>query len=359
MEPRFGHDFSRVRVHSDAAAASSALALGARAYTSGLDIVLGAGINPSGAASRALIAHELAHVVQQSRGVVDGRPTAGGFRLSHPSDRFEQEAEATSARVLRAGPGRPLRPLPGGTAGVAQRAIQRAILVVDGPADTADAKAITTTCLNHLGTKTTRKGVVTGLGGAAPRGRSIRTPSSAVPAVPPGFLGEDEPLYVLGHGEPTGTTVGGLTAAQFADYLHDTFGHLFASGTRDFYLGRIKFVACISAKDAAKGAGVNFAASLASALKTSRKYSNHFLPISVDGIVGVGWVDGNTGKLQSIDLAAYLAVYNRPGGPKELTDTFKSGDPAGLTSLLGGAITEGKYPGDPAPRAGKERHKTY
>ena len=64
FEPRFGHDFSTVRVHADAnAAANSAKAVGARAYTVGHDIVFGAGEQ---AHDRALLAHELAHVVQQS-----------------------------------------------------------------------------------------------------------------------------------------------------------------------------------------------------------------------------------------------------------------------------------------------------
>jgi hypothetical protein len=61
MEPRFGYDFSRVRVHSGAAAARSAQAVNALAYTVGDRIVLdGAGASPR------LLAHELAHVVQQN-----------------------------------------------------------------------------------------------------------------------------------------------------------------------------------------------------------------------------------------------------------------------------------------------------
>ena len=43
MEPRFGHDFSRVRVHSDAKAAESARAVNALAYTVGQDVVFGVG----------------------------------------------------------------------------------------------------------------------------------------------------------------------------------------------------------------------------------------------------------------------------------------------------------------------------
>ncbi|HEU4887874.1 MAG TPA: DUF4157 domain-containing protein, partial [Thermoanaerobaculia bacterium] len=67
FEPRFGHDFSSVRVHSDARAASSAQALNAAAYTVGTDVVFGAGqFAPQTAQGFTLLAHELAHVVQQS-----------------------------------------------------------------------------------------------------------------------------------------------------------------------------------------------------------------------------------------------------------------------------------------------------
>ena len=68
MESRFGHDFGRVRVHSDSKAAESAAALKARAYTVGDHIVLGRGTSRfESAAGQRLLAHELAHVVQQSR----------------------------------------------------------------------------------------------------------------------------------------------------------------------------------------------------------------------------------------------------------------------------------------------------
>lgn len=66
FETRFGHDFSRVRVHADAAAAASAEAVGARAYTVGRHLVFAAGeFAPASALGRRLLAHELAHVVQQ------------------------------------------------------------------------------------------------------------------------------------------------------------------------------------------------------------------------------------------------------------------------------------------------------
>ena len=65
MEPRFGHDFSRVRVHTDNEAARSAQAVGALAYTAGRHIVFGSGrYNLATADGLRLIAHELTHTLQ-------------------------------------------------------------------------------------------------------------------------------------------------------------------------------------------------------------------------------------------------------------------------------------------------------
>ena len=67
MEPRFGHDFSSVRIHANKQAAKSAKAVNALAYTVGQDIVFGPGkYAPGTIAGKQLLAHELTHVVQQS-----------------------------------------------------------------------------------------------------------------------------------------------------------------------------------------------------------------------------------------------------------------------------------------------------
>jgi hypothetical protein len=83
FEPRFGHDFSRVRVHADPAAGLSARAVNALAYTVGADVVFDrdryAPATPKG---RSLLAHELAHVVQQS----DGVPSRRVFRQVNRAD---------------------------------------------------------------------------------------------------------------------------------------------------------------------------------------------------------------------------------------------------------------------------------
>lgn len=69
MEDHFSHDFSRVRVHTDASAAESARAVHAHAYTVGNNVVFGAGrYAPAAPDGQHLLAHELTHVVQQQRG---------------------------------------------------------------------------------------------------------------------------------------------------------------------------------------------------------------------------------------------------------------------------------------------------
>jgi hypothetical protein len=71
FEPRFGYDFSRVRVHTDGQAAQSAGDMKARAYTVGQHVVFGAGkYAPGTNAGDSLIAHELVHTVQQGTDVV-------------------------------------------------------------------------------------------------------------------------------------------------------------------------------------------------------------------------------------------------------------------------------------------------
>ena len=98
MEPRFGHDFSKVRVHTDARAAESTRAVNALAYTVGRDVVFGAGqYAPATTSGRQLLAHELTHVAQQ--GPVVRAPLAIGA----PASPAEREAEQAAARVTQGG----------------------------------------------------------------------------------------------------------------------------------------------------------------------------------------------------------------------------------------------------------------
>jgi hypothetical protein len=68
FEPRFGYDFSKVRIHTDANAAKSARSINALAYTSANHIVFGNGqYNPQTNTGKKLLGHELTHVIQQTR----------------------------------------------------------------------------------------------------------------------------------------------------------------------------------------------------------------------------------------------------------------------------------------------------
>jgi len=131
MEPGLGYDFSRVRVHSDTPAAQSADAIGANAYTAGDHIVFGAGqFDPSSTRGQRLVAHELAHVIQQADGPVAGRQIDSGMSVSSPDDPFERAAATLSKNAMQphagANPERGrVAPLPASSRGPGPLALQR------------------------------------------------------------------------------------------------------------------------------------------------------------------------------------------------------------------------------------------
>ncbi|HIH86659.1 MAG TPA: DUF4157 domain-containing protein, partial [Methanosarcinales archaeon] len=88
FEPRFGADFSQVKVHTGEQAAESSRAVNAKAYTIGNDIVFQEGqYAPGTGVGQRLMAHELTHVVQQTRGLsgeaISFDPMRGDPRFSH------------------------------------------------------------------------------------------------------------------------------------------------------------------------------------------------------------------------------------------------------------------------------------
>lgn len=98
MDPRFGHDFSQVRVHTDLQAAESAHAVNALAYTVGHDIVFGSGkYVPHAIEGVKLLAHELTHVVQQD-GISSG--SQGHLTVGKPDDAPERESKTVSESVV-------------------------------------------------------------------------------------------------------------------------------------------------------------------------------------------------------------------------------------------------------------------
>ena len=106
MESRFGHDFSKVRVHDDAGGHEAADAVQATAFTLGSDIVLGNHApDLSSSAGERLLAHELTHVVQQEHAAIDDFATVP---VGEPGDASEVEA----SRVVKSVTGPSATPAP-------------------------------------------------------------------------------------------------------------------------------------------------------------------------------------------------------------------------------------------------------
>ena len=108
MEPRFGHDFGRVRIHTGNLADESTRAVSALAFTVGQDVVFAHGrYTPRNAAGRHLLAHELTHVVQQST-AMQGRH---GLDVGLPGSTAEREADVAAERVAAAQACTPITPV--------------------------------------------------------------------------------------------------------------------------------------------------------------------------------------------------------------------------------------------------------
>src|SRR5260370_31886905 len=100
FEPRFGHDFSQVRLHTDAKAAESARAVTALAYTVGRDVVFGSEqFAPRTTEEQLLLAHELTHVVQQSNALETQAAGSISALQGTTAEKFEDEAKANSPLV--------------------------------------------------------------------------------------------------------------------------------------------------------------------------------------------------------------------------------------------------------------------
>ena len=91
FEPRFGADFSQVRLHTNSAAAEAARAIQAKAFTAGQDVAFAAGeYVPDSAVGRKLLAHELTHTLQQK----DGASLQSAELISQRDDPAEREAQS-------------------------------------------------------------------------------------------------------------------------------------------------------------------------------------------------------------------------------------------------------------------------
>jgi hypothetical protein len=130
MELHLGHDFSGVRVHTDAKAAASAGAVNALAYTVGRNVVFGAGhYAPGSPAGLRLLAHELTHTIQQGS-VVQG--PGEHLAATEPGDSNEREAEAATKDLAL---GRSVGPLRRQPARLARWAISGSVATSNSESD--------------------------------------------------------------------------------------------------------------------------------------------------------------------------------------------------------------------------------
>jgi outer membrane protein OmpA-like peptidoglycan-associated protein len=105
MESRFGHDFSKVRIHDDSKAAQSAQAINAKAYTNRNNIVFNKNTGHNTADGRHLLAHELSHVLQQSSGnaannLIQRQPLSPDPDVTLPSVDLRESASPLLASSL-------------------------------------------------------------------------------------------------------------------------------------------------------------------------------------------------------------------------------------------------------------------
>jgi hypothetical protein len=96
LEQTFGEPLGDVRLHTDGEADVLSRSVGARAFTLGRDIFFSQGTGPS---NRRLLAHEIAHVLQQR-----GLPTGGSLEVGPAEDALERDAETTAASVANDAP---------------------------------------------------------------------------------------------------------------------------------------------------------------------------------------------------------------------------------------------------------------
>jgi hypothetical protein len=285
MEAAFGRDFGAVRIHQGPDADTLSRQLQARAFTSGADIFFASGgYRPAGSSGQALLAHELTHVAQQG---------AAG-RIRRRPDRPAAEEQAPHPVDLHH----------------SGRAVQRAILAIDGAMDNADALQATKNCLVNL---TSHKRIPTATGKAVRHhpagdargqvyGPAVAAPALAGLAAGSSTIGPLETLYFLGHG--TTANIAGLTPNALATELVKAF-----AGYSGSFIGALKIVACYSASTMQFGAtgpmGASVPTSYAERLKDQldTKGDPKFRPRFVEGIRGISWADEDTGQRVGYDVS--------------------------------------------------------
>ncbi|CAN5309155.1 hypothetical protein BH11MYX1_BH11MYX1_08870 [soil metagenome] len=135
FESSLGADLSSVRVHTGSESATAASSVGARAYATGQDIHFGAGqYDPSSSGGQHLLAHEVAHTVQQ-RGGASSRQHK--LEVSSPHDAAEHEADRAADAMVA---GTPAAVSSGGLA-IARKPVDPSTGDLQGAGDEAQHKA--------------------------------------------------------------------------------------------------------------------------------------------------------------------------------------------------------------------------
>ena len=160
MEPRFGRNFTRVRVHDDVRAAESARAVNAQAYAVGHDIVFDSGrYEPESLEGRQLIAHELAHVAQQR----DAPEFMSGGVVIAESPAHEAEADRAAGALVSGA--QPVAPQTTPAMSGLQRLENDADVSGDATASGSETRAASASCIeavvNEDPTTLTEAGTVT------------------------------------------------------------------------------------------------------------------------------------------------------------------------------------------------------
>ncbi|GAB3024182.1 eCIS core domain-containing protein [Natronobiforma cellulositropha] len=105
MEQRMGDSFSDVQLHTGPEAAKAASALEARAFTTGNHVVFNRGeYDPESPEGKYLLAHELAHVRQQTGGAISMLPQEGSSLVIDPDPELEREADEVARKALSGEP---------------------------------------------------------------------------------------------------------------------------------------------------------------------------------------------------------------------------------------------------------------
>ena len=187
------------------------------------------------------------------------------------------------------------------------RYLQRAIVAIDGDGDTDAMKRATHACLWNL--RHTKKGKDFKDGGARGALEGPAKRAALKDDMSKLLASDDESIYVLAHGSRYSSDIAGMSPTQLAAWLRARFAK------RPRFTGKIKLVSCHSgadrrneqAGDARKGVyqfDRSYAQQLAIAL-APRSDTDGFRPSSVQGIVGIGWVDEFTGSITAINKELY------------------------------------------------------